>query len=97
MPVKKYNPVTPGTRFRIGNAFSELTASKPEKSLLAPLKKSGGRNNQGRLSVRQRGGGHKRRYRIIDFKRDIFEYLIPAEAFVNMFYFQAHFFNNLFK
>lgn len=70
MPVKKYNPLTPGTRFRIGNSFSELTASKPEKGLLAPLKKSGGRNNQGRLSVRQRGGGHKRRYRIIDFKRE---------------------------
>ena len=70
MPVKKYNPLTPGTRFRVGNTFSELTASKPEKSLLAPLKKSGGRNNQGRLSVRQRGGGHKRRYRIVDFKRN---------------------------
>ncbi|MEL6925646.1 MAG: 50S ribosomal protein L2, partial [Bacteroidota bacterium] len=70
MPVKKYNPITPGTRTRVGNAYSELTASKPEKSLLAPLKKSGGRNHKGKMTVRQRGGGHKRRYRIIDFKRD---------------------------
>ncbi len=70
MPVKKYSPVTPGTRFRIGNSFEELTTSKPEKSLLAPLKRSGGRNNQGRMTARYRGGGHKRRYRIIDFKRN---------------------------
>ncbi|MCI5081866.1 MAG: 50S ribosomal protein L2, partial [Saprospiraceae bacterium] len=70
MPVKKYSPVTPGTRFRVGNAYTEITTSKPEKSLLAPIKKSGGRNSDGRLTVRQRGGGHKRRYRIIDFKRN---------------------------
>ena len=70
MPVKKYKPVTPGTRFRVGNSFSELTASKPEKSLLAPIKRSGGRNNTGKMTVRNIGGGHKRRYRIIDFKRD---------------------------
>ncbi|MCB0577913.1 MAG: 50S ribosomal protein L2 [Phaeodactylibacter sp.] len=70
MPVKKHNPVTPGTRFRIGNTFAELTTDKPEKSLLAPLKKSGGRNNEGHRTARQRGGGHKRRYRIIDFKRN---------------------------
>lgn len=70
MPVKKYKPVTPGTRFRIGNAFEEITTSTPEKSLLAPLKKSGGRNNQGRRTARYRGGGHKRRYRVIDFKRN---------------------------
>lgn len=70
MPVKKHNPVTPGTRFRIGNTFAEVTTDKPEKSLLAPLKKSGGRNNEGHRTVRQRGGGHKRRYRIVDFKRD---------------------------
>ncbi|MCO6477912.1 MAG: 50S ribosomal protein L2 [Phaeodactylibacter sp.] len=70
MPVKKHNPVTPGTRFRIGNTFAEVTTDKPEKSLLAPLKKSGGRNNEGHRTVRQRGGGHKRRYRIIDFKRN---------------------------
>ncbi len=70
MPVKKYKPVTPGMRFRVGNAFSELTTSKPEKSLLAPLKKSGGRNNTGKMTVRNRGGGHKRRYRIVDFLRN---------------------------
>jgi large subunit ribosomal protein L2 len=70
MPIKKYSPVTPGTRARVGNAFEELTTDKPEKSLLAPLKKSGGRNNQGRMTIRQKGGGHKRRYRVIDFKRD---------------------------
>ncbi len=70
MPVKKYKPTSPGSRFKVGNAFTEITAKKPEKSLLAPLKKSGGRNNQGRMTVRNRGGGHKRRYRIIDFKRD---------------------------
>ena len=70
MPVKKYNPTTPGTRFRVGNAFDEVTTDKPEKSLLAPYSKSGGRNRTGKMTVRQRGGGHKRRYRIIDFKRD---------------------------
>ena len=70
MPVKKLNPVTPGSRFRVGNTFAELTTDKPEKSLLAPLKKSGGRNKTGKMTVRQRGGGHKRRYRIIDFKRN---------------------------
>lgn len=70
MAVKKYNPMTPGTRFRVGNAYTEVTTDKPEKSLLAPLKKSGGRNSSGRMTVRQRGGGHKRRYRLIDFKRN---------------------------
>ena len=70
MPVRKYKPLTPGTRFRIGNAYTEITTDKPEKSLLAPLKKSGGRNNQGKMSMRQIGGGHKRRYRVVDFKRD---------------------------
>ena len=55
MAVKKYNPMTPGTRFRVGNAYTEVTTDKPEKSLLAPLKKSGGRNNSGRMTVRQRG------------------------------------------
>ncbi len=70
MALKKFRPVTPGLRTRVGNAFAELTTDKPEKSLLAPLKKSGGRNRTGKMTVRQRGGGHKRRYRIIDFKRD---------------------------
>ena len=64
------NPVTPGSRYRVGQTYTELTTDTPERSLMAPLKKSGGRNNQGRLTMRQRGGGHKRRYRVIDFKRD---------------------------
>lgn len=70
MPVKKFKPATPGQRHKILSAFSDITTSKPEKSLLAPVKKSGGRNNQGRMTMRYMGGGHKRRYRIIDFKRD---------------------------
>ena len=70
MAVKKFNPITPGTRFRVGNSFTEVTTDKPEKSLLAPLKKSGGRNRTGKMTMRHKGGGHKRRYRIIDFKRD---------------------------
>jgi large subunit ribosomal protein L2 len=70
MALKKYNPVTPGSRFRVAVDRTEITADKPEKSLLAPLHKTGGRNNAGKMTVRQRGGGHKRRYRIIDFKRD---------------------------
>ncbi|MFQ5446196.1 MAG: 50S ribosomal protein L2, partial [Saprospiraceae bacterium] len=70
MPLKKYNPVTPGSRFKVGVARVELTADKPEKSLLAPLSKTGGRNRSGKMTMRQRGGGHKRRYRIIDFKRN---------------------------
>jgi large subunit ribosomal protein L2 len=70
MPVKKYNPITPGTRFRIGNSYSEITTDTPEKSLLSKSEKSGGRNNQGRRTMRQIGGGHKKRYRVIDFKRD---------------------------
>ncbi|MEO1011750.1 MAG: 50S ribosomal protein L2 [Bacteroidota bacterium] len=70
MSVRKLKPVTPGQRFRVVNGFDAITTDKPEKSLLAPLKKSGGRNSQGKMTVRHRGGGHKRRYRIIDFKRD---------------------------
>lgn len=70
MPVKKFNPVTPGTRFRIANTFAELTASKPEKSLTVGKSSTGGRGNSGNHTVRYRGGGHKRRYRIIDFWRD---------------------------
>ena len=72
MAVRRLNPITPGQRFRVANAFAEITASKPEKSLLVPIKKSGGRNNQGRMTMRYIGGGHKRRYRIIDFKRNNF-------------------------
>lgn len=70
MPVKKLNPVTPGTRFRVANTFSELTKSAPEKSLIADKSSTGGRNNQGRRTIRNVGGGHKQRYRIIDFFRN---------------------------
>ena len=70
MSIRKYNPVTPGLRTRISNTFEEVTTDKPEKSLLAPIKKSGGRNNTGRMTMRYIGGGHKRRYRIVDFKRE---------------------------
>jgi len=70
MAVRKLKPVTPGQRHKIIGAFDTITASTPEKSLLKPLRKSGGRNNQGRMTMRYRGGGHKRRYRVIDFKRD---------------------------
>ncbi|AWX43809.1 50S ribosomal protein L2 [Flagellimonas maritima] len=70
MSVRKLKPITPGQRFRVVNGFDAITTDKPEKSLLAPLKKSGGRNSQGKMTIRHRGGGHKRRYRVIDFKRD---------------------------
>ncbi|MCE4565650.1 50S ribosomal protein L2 [Maribellus sp. CM-23] len=70
MAVRKLKPVTPGQRHKIIGAFDTITASTPEKSLLEPIKKSGGRNNQGRMTMRYIGGGHKRKYRIIDFKRD---------------------------
>ena len=70
MAVKKLKPVTPGQRFRILSLNDDITASSPEKSLLKPIKKSGGRNNTGKMTMRYMGGGHKRRYRVIDFKRD---------------------------
>jgi large subunit ribosomal protein L2 len=70
MALKKYKPVTAGTRWRIGNAYAELTSDTPEKSLLEPLHHTAGRNAQGRRSMRYLGGGHKRKYRIIDFKRN---------------------------
>ena len=73
MGVKKFKPVTPSLRFKIISDFAEITKAKPEKSLIASLKKSGGRNNRGRITVRRRGGGSKRKYRIIDFKRDKFD------------------------
>ena len=76
MGVKKLKPTTPGQRFRVAPTFEEITASRPEKSLLAPIKKSGGRNHSGKMTIRNIGGGHKRRYRIIDFKRNKFD--IPA-------------------
>ena len=70
MALKKYKPTTPSQRFKIISAFDDITASAPEKSLLAPMKRSGGRNSEGKMTVRYRGGGHKQRYRIIDFKRE---------------------------
>ncbi|MFC2140982.1 50S ribosomal protein L2 [Acidobacteriota bacterium] len=73
MAIKTYKPITPGQRGRTGYSFEELTTDKPYRKLLAPLKKSGGRNSDGRITIRFRGGGHKRKYRIIDFKRDKFE------------------------
>ncbi len=70
MPIKKFKPVTPSRRFRAITERDELTRSEPEKSLLAPIKKSGGRNAHGHITSRRRGGGHKRMYRLIDFKRN---------------------------
>ncbi|MCK5012278.1 MAG: 50S ribosomal protein L2 [Candidatus Omnitrophica bacterium] len=70
MGIKRYKPTTSSMRFTVLSDFSEITKSKPEKSLLRPLKKTGGRNVNGRITARYRGGGHKRRYRVMDFKRD---------------------------
>jgi large subunit ribosomal protein L2 len=70
MSVRKLKPITAGQRFRVVNGFDAITTDKPEKSLLVPNKRSGGRNNRGKMTMRQIGGGHKRKYRIIDFKRD---------------------------
>jgi large subunit ribosomal protein L2 len=70
MGIKKYKPTTPTLRYRTGSDFAAITRTTPHKRLVRPLKKSGGRNNLGRVTVRARGGGHKRRYRLIDFKRD---------------------------
>lgn len=78
MPVKTVKPTTPGQRQKSVSTFEEITKSKPEKSLVRPLKKSGGRNNKGRITSRRRGGGHKRKYRVIDFKRNKFD--IPAKV-----------------
>lgn len=79
MGIRKYKPTTPTLRFRTGYTFDEITTDTPEKSLLKPIRKSGGRNNNGRITCRHRGGGHRRNYRIIDFKRDKFG--IPAKVF----------------
>ena len=70
MPIKKYKPTTPGRRGMSSLTFEEITTNKPEKSLIVPLKSKGGRNNNGRITTRHQGGGHKRNYRLIDFKRD---------------------------
>ncbi|MDN5345995.1 50S ribosomal protein L2 [Petrotoga mexicana DSM 14811] len=78
MALKQYKPVTPTRRYMTTSDFSELSKVKPEKSLLEPLKKTGGRNHYGRVTMRHRGGGHKRKYRIIDFKRN--KENIPAKV-----------------
>jgi large subunit ribosomal protein L2 len=78
MPVRKYQPTSPGRRFMTVSDFAEVTKTKPEKALLEPLKKTGGRNFSGRLTIRHHGGGHKQMYRVIDFKRDKFD--IPAKV-----------------
>ncbi len=69
MPIRKYKPTSPGRRFMTVSTFEEVTKKKPEKSLTEPVKKTGGRNNNGRITTRHQGGGHKRRYRVVDFKR----------------------------
>ncbi len=78
MGIKKFRPLTPSQRYRTVSDFAEITTDKPEKSLLEPLKKSGGRNNHGHITSRRRGGGHKRQYRRIDFKRNKFG--VPAKV-----------------
>jgi large subunit ribosomal protein L2 len=78
MAIKLYKPTSPGRRFRTGFDFAEITRDTPERSLLEPIRKSGGRNNAGRMTLRHRGGGHKRRYRVIDFKRD--KEQVPAKV-----------------
>ncbi|MGY0391820.1 50S ribosomal protein L2 [Bizionia sp. KMM 8389] len=78
MSVRKLKPITPGQRFRVVNGYDAITTDKPEKSLLAPKKRSGGRNSRGKMTMRYIGGGHKKRYRIIDFKRN--KTGIPAEV-----------------
>src|SRR4051812_29177359 len=78
MPIRAFNPTSPGTRFRTTLTFDEITKSKPEKSLTEPLKRTGGRDNRGRITIRFMGGGHKRRYRLVDFKRDKRE--VPAKV-----------------
>ncbi|TXE09834.1 50S ribosomal protein L2 [Seonamhaeicola algicola] len=78
MSVRKLKPITPGQRFRVVNGFDAITTDKPEKSLLAPKKRTGGRNSQGKMTMRYKGGGHKKKYRIIDFKRN--KVGVPAEV-----------------
>ena len=78
MSVRKLKPITPGQRFRVVNGFDAITTDRPEKSLLAPKKRSGGRNSQGKMTMRYKGGGHKKRFRVIDFKRN--KNGVPAEV-----------------
>jgi large subunit ribosomal protein L2 len=76
MGLRKFNPITPGTRFKVANTHKDITTREPEKTLLVKQKKSGGRNHSGKMTMRYIGGGHKQRYRIIDFKRD--KHDVPA-------------------
>lgn len=78
MPVKKFKPITPSQRYRTVSDFADITKKKPEKSLTEPLKERAGRNSAGRITIRRRGGGHKRNYRVIDFKRNKLE--VPAKV-----------------
>ena len=78
MALKKFRPTSPGTRFKTALTFDEITKARPEKSLTEPLKKTGGRDNRGRITSRFIGGGHKQRYRVIDFKRD--KHGVPAKV-----------------
>jgi len=85
MGVRKLKPTTPGQRHKVANDFEEITASKPEKSLLRPIKKSGGRNNTGKMTMRYRGGGHKRRYRtariaLIQYKDGVKRYMVAPKG-----------------
>ena len=70
MALKKYKPTTPGQRFKVISDYADITAAKPEKTLVAGKRSTGGRNSEGRMTIRNVGGGHKKKYRIIDFKRD---------------------------
>jgi large subunit ribosomal protein L2 len=76
MGLRKFNPITPGTRFKVADTYADVTTREPEKSLLVKQKKSGGRNHSGKMTMRYLGGGHKQRYRLIDFKRD--KHDVPA-------------------
>src|SRR5512143_3639511 len=78
MGIRQFKPVTKSSRFRSVSDFTEITRSTPEKALVEPLTKSGGRDNHGHIAMRRRGGGHKRQYRIIDFKRNKFD--VPARV-----------------
>ena len=78
MGTRRFRPVTPGTRFQVASDVSEVTTDRPEPSLTVPLKRTGGRNNMGRMTQRRMGGGHKRAYRIIDFRRNKVD--VPAKV-----------------
>ena len=80
MPVKKLKPITPGQRGKVVNGFDAVTTNKPEKSLLVPKKRTGGRNNSGKMTSKFIGGGHKKRYRVIDFKRNRYNDLATVKS-----------------